>query len=306
VSAPTSPEFIQIPTAMKTSILCVASLALAAYFLTSDLHAQSKGASGLEFPQASPPASFKERIGLTAVSAEYSRPGVKGRKIFGGLVPYGEVWRTGANTATKITFSTDVSFGGTAVPSGDYALFTIPGPSEWTVILNKVSGQWGSYAYDEKKDAARVKVKPVAMPDLLETMTIALTDLRDESAMLTIAWEKTRVSVKIETDTVNAVVQQIDTAMAADGKKPYFQAAMFYYEHNLDLKKAVAWMDAAIKENPDQVWMIYRQGLILAKAGDKAGALAAAKKSLALADKAGGAVGAEYKRLNEQLIAGLN
>jgi hypothetical protein len=240
------------------------------------------------------------------VSAEYSRPGVKGRKIFGGLVPYGEVWRTGANTATKITFSTDVSFGGTAVPPGDYALFTIPGPSEWTVILNRVSGQWGSYAYDEKKDAARVKVKPVAMPDLLETMTIALTDLRDESAMLTIAWEKTRVSVKIETDTVNAVVQQIDTAMAADGKKPYFQAAMFYYEHNLDLKKAVAWMDAAIKENPDQVWMIYRQGLILAKAGDKAGALAAAKKSLALADKAGGAVGAEYKRLNEQLIAGLN
>jgi hypothetical protein len=279
---------------MKTSILCVASLALAAYFLTSDLHAESKGAQALEFPQASPPASFKEHIGLTAVSAEYSRPGVKGRKIFGGLVPYGEVWRTGANTATKITFSTDLSFGGTAVPQGDYALFTIPGPSEWTVILNKVSGQWGSYAYDEKKDAARVRVKPVAMPDLLETMTISLNDLHDESAMLTIAWEKTRVAVKI------------DAAMAADGKKPYFQAAMFYYEHNLDVKKAVAWMDAAVKENPDQMWMIYRQGLILAKAGDKAGALAAAKKSMALADKAGGAVGAEYKHLNEQLIAGLN
>jgi hypothetical protein len=291
---------------MKTTILCVASLAIAASFLTFNLHADPTRAEGPEFPQASPPASFKERIGLTSVSVEYSRPGVKGRKIFGGLVPYGEVWRTGANTATKITFSTEVKFGGTAVPPGDYGLFTIPGQSEWTVILNKVPGQWGSYQYDETKDAVRVKAKPVAIPESLETMTISLNDVHDDSGILTIAWEKTRVPVKIETDTVNTLVKQIDAAMAADGKKPYFQAAMFYYEHNLDLKKAVAWMDSAVKENPDQVWMIYRQGLILAKAGDKSGALASAKKSLALADKAGGAVGAEYKRLNEQLIATLN
>jgi len=291
---------------MKQAILCVASLALAVSLFAPDSHAQSSRAPALEFPQASPPASFKERIGLTAVSVEYSRPGVKGRKIFGGLVPYGEVWRTGANTATKITFSTDVNFGGTAVSPGDYALFTIPGPSEWTVILNKVSGQWGSYTYDEKSDVARVKVKPVAMPDLLETMTISLSDVHDDSAILAIAWEKTRVPLKIETDTVNVLVEQIDAAMKSDAKKPYFQAAMFYYEHNLDLKKAVGWMDAAIKEQPDQMWMIYRQGLILAKAGDKAGALAAAKKSMALADKAGGAVGAEYKHLNEELIAKLN
>jgi hypothetical protein len=290
---------------MKQAILSIASLALTAAVLTSPVHAQGSGAKGPEFPQASPAASFKERIGLTAVSVEYSRPGVKGRKIFGGLVPFGEVWRTGANAATKITFSTDVNFGGTAVGPGDYALFTIPDPSEWTVILNKVSGQWGAYTYDEKNDAVRVKVKPVAMPELLETMTISLNDVHDDSALLTIAWEKTRVALKIETDTVNVIKEQIDAAMAADGKKPYFQSAMFYYEHNLDLKKAVAWMDAAIKEQPDQVWMVYRQGLILAKAGDKAGALAAAKKSLALAEKAGGASGAEYKHLNEQLIASL-
>ena len=289
---------------MKQAILCLASLALAASFIASPSHAQSR-APALEFPQASPAASFKERIGLTGVSVEYSRPGVKGRKIFGGLVPYGEVWRTGANSATKITFSTDVNFGGTAVPPGDFALFTIPGPNEWTVILNKVSGQWGSYAYDEKNDVARVKVKPIAMPDSLETMTISMNDVHDDSAILTIAWEKTRVPVKIETDTINVVKEQIDAAMSGDGKKPYFQAAMFYYEHNLDLKKAVGWMDAAIKETPDQMWMIYRQGLILAKAGDKAGATAAAQKSMALADKAGGAVGAEYKRLNEQLLASL-
>jgi len=290
---------------MKKAIHCVAPLVIAACFLASPVRSEPARATGPQFPQASPAASFKEHIGLTELSVEYSRPGVKGRKIFGGLVPYGEVWRTGANAATKISFNTDVNFGGTAVPPGDYALFTIPDPSEWTVILNKVSGQWGSYAYDAKNDVARVKVKPASMPDLLETMTISVNDVHDDSAMLTIAWEKTRASVKIETDTINVVVEQIDAAMKADGKKPYFQAAMFYYEHNLDLKKAVAWMDAAVKENPDQMWMIYRQGLILAKAGDKAGALAAAKQSMQLADKAGGAVGAEYKRLNETLIAGL-
>ncbi len=290
---------------MKQTILCAAFLAVAASFLVPYLHAQPKLTQAPQFPAASPSASFKENIGLTGVSVEYARPGVKGRKIFGGLVPYGEVWRTGANAATKISFSSDVNFAGTAVPPGDYALFTIPGAAEWTVILNKVSGQWGSYAYDEKNDQVRVKVKPVAMPDSLETMTINLSDVRDDSALLNIAWEKTRVSFKIETDTVDVVKEQIDAAMKGDGKKPNFEAAMFYYEHNLDLKKASAWMDAAIKDQPDQMWMIYRQGLILAKAGDKAGALNAAKKSLDLATKVGGAAGAEYKRLNESLIASL-
>jgi Protein of unknown function (DUF2911) len=289
---------------MKT-LLCTVPLAVVASLLASSLPARPASTAAVQFPQASPAASFKEHIGLTGVSVEYSRPGVKGRKIFGGLVPYGEVWRTGANSATKISFSTDVNFAGTAVSPGDYALFTIPGANEWTVILNKVSGQWGSYAYDEKSDVARTKVKPVALPDLLETMTISLSDIHDDFAMLNIAWEKTRVSVKIETDTVNVVVEQIDAAMAKDGKKPYFESAMFYYEHNLDLKKAVGWMDAAIKEQPDQVWMIYRKGLILAKAGDKAGATAAAKQSLELAEKAGGAIGAEYKHLNEVLLASL-
>ena len=121
-----------------------------------------------------------------------------------------------------------------------------------------------------------------------------------------IAWEKTRVSLKIETDTVNMIVEQIDAAMKGTGVKPYFAAAMFYYDHNLDAKKAAGWMDAAIKaEKEPPVWMLYRQGLVLAKAGDKAGALAAAKESLELATKAGGAVGAEYKHLNETLIASL-
>ncbi|HUR28640.1 MAG TPA: DUF2911 domain-containing protein [Planctomycetota bacterium] len=295
---------------MKQILFAAALLAVASTFASSPVHARPAQEPKLQFPAASPSASFTENIGLTGITVEYARPGVKGRKIFGGLVPYGEVWRTGANSTTKITFTTDVNFGGTAVPPGSYGLFTIPGEKEWTVILNKVVA-WGAYSYDAKNDVARVKVKPAALPESLETMTISLSDVRDDSAQLSIAWEKTRVSVKIETDTVNVVKEQIDAAMAGDGKKPYFQAAMFYYEHDLDIKKAVTWIDAAIKEAPEpQVWVIYRKGLVMKKAGDKAAALEAAKQALDLAEKAlakpdTAALGTEYKHLSEALIASL-
>lgn len=293
---------------MKQSILLGAFLALsavAATVLTVDSHAQPAQETKLDFPQASPAASFKQRVGTTDIQVEYARPGVKGRKIYGGLVPYGEVWRTGANAATKITFSTDVKFGGKAVPAGTYSLATIPGASEWTVILNKATDGWGAYSYDEKQDLVRVTAKPVPLADLVESFSIGMTDLRDDSGVLTMDWEKTRVPVKIELDLVNTLVPQIKAAMAGEGKKPYLAAAMFYYEHDLDLKQAVAWADAAAKEAPDAFWVTYRKGLILAKMGDKAGALAAAKESLAKAEAKGGPSGAEYKRLNEELIARL-
>ena len=259
----------------------------------------------VEFPQPSPAATTKARFGLTDVEVVYSRPSVKGRKIFGGLVPWGEVWRTGANAATKITFGTDVKLEGQAVPAGSYALVTIPGEAEWTVILSKVTGEWGAYAYDEKNDQLRVKVKPTTMAEPVESMTIEVTDLRDASAKLAIVWDKTRVAVKLEHDLVATLKPKIEAAMKGEGKKPYFQAAMFYYEHDLDLKQALAWINEAVKERPDAVWIVYRRGLILAKTGDKAGAEAAAKEALALAEKAGGSLGAEYKRLSESLLASL-
>jgi len=290
---------------MKTKLLPIVLSAIIGSFLGPDLLAQQAKESKLEFPQASPSATVKERMGITDVEVEYSRPGVKGRKIFGGLVPFGEVWRTGANSATKITFGTEVNFGGSLVPAGSYALFTIPDSGEWTVILNKAEGQWGSYEYDAKNDFVRVKVKPVALTEAVESMTISLSDLRDDAATLNITWDKTRVPIKLQTNLVAVLVPKIDAAMAGTGKKPYFEAAMFYYAHDLDLKKAAVWIDEAIKEKPDALWMIYRKGLILAKLGDKKGALAAANQSLELANKAGGAVGAEYKRLNEALIASL-
>jgi len=283
----------------KLIALLVSGVALS----LSGLSAQE--AKKIDFPQASPLASIKERVGVTDVSVEYSRPSVRDRKIFGGLVPYGAVWRTGANAATKMTFSTDVKLGGAAVPAGTYALFTIPGEAEWTVILSKVSDEWGSYTYNQKDDQARVKVKPVAMAEPLETMTIGVQDMRAGKANLVIAWEKTKVPVEIDTDVVAKLKPQIEAAMAGSGEKPYFPAAMFYYENDLDMKLAKEWIEAAAKKQPDAVWLIYRKGLILKKAGDKEGAMAAAKQALELASKEEGEAKAEYTRLSENLIASL-
>ena len=282
----------------------VLSLIAGSVFVTG-LFAQAP-APKLEFPAASPAATIKQRVGLTDIEINYSRPSMRGRKIFGALVPYGEVWRTGANSATKVTLSTAVKFNGTAVPAGTYALFTIPGQAEWTVIFNQVSGQWGSYAYDAKNDVARFTAKPIALNNPVETFGISISELaNDSAATLALSWENTRVPMKVEVDVVGALVPQIEAVMAsAEPKKPYFASAMFYYENNLDLTKAVTWMDAGLAEQPNAFWMIYRKGLLLEKKGDKAGALAAANQSIAMARKdTTVTLRDEYVRLNEALIA---
>ncbi|MDB6170106.1 MAG: hypothetical protein JWM88_2970 [Verrucomicrobia bacterium] len=287
-----------IPRMLRPILSVTAGLVLA-----TGLGAQAP-APKLEFPAASPSATVKQRVGLTDIEITYARPSVRGRRIFGGMEPYGAVWRTGANTATKITLSTPVKLNGTAVAAGTYELFTIPGESEWTVILHKNLSQWGTYAYDAKNDVARIKATPVALAKPVETFTISFDNLANESAAtLTLAWEKTSVPVRIETDVVGPLVPKIEAAMAGEGKKPYFSAAMFYYENNLDLKKAAEWMDAGLAADPEAFYMVYRKGLILEKMGDKAGALAAANKSLEMTRKEKGSIRDEYIRLNEALIA---
>lgn len=283
---------------LRTGLFALCSLCLGSAAL-----AQAPAAPKLDFPAASPAGVVTQRFGLTDVKIEYNRPSVKGRKIFGGLEPYDRVWRTGANTATKISFSTAVKANGAELPAGTYELFTIPGRSEWTVIFHKNMSQWGAYAYDEKNDVARVKVKPVELPTPVETLEIGLNDLRDESATLNIAWDKVRVPVKLTVDVKSTLVPQIEAAMAAGGEKlPYANAAMYYFENNLDLKKAAAWMDAAITANPNAFYLIYRKALILEKMGDKAGAIAAAQKSIEGANKASGSLKDEYVALNEALL----
>ncbi|HYG22507.1 MAG TPA: DUF2911 domain-containing protein [Verrucomicrobiae bacterium] len=256
----------------------------------------------VEFPAPSPASTLKQRVGLTDVEIVYSRPSVKGRKIFGGLVSHGEVWRTGANTATRITFSTPVRINGAEVPAGTYGLFTIPGENEWTVIISKGSEQWGSYRYDQKDDLVRVKAKPEKLAQSVETFTIGINDLRDDSATLAIEWEKVRVPVKIEVDLVNKLKAQIDQVMASnEARKPYFQAAMFYYDHNLDLQKAKEWVNAAVAER-EAFYIVHLQAKILAKTGDKAGAIKAANRSTELAKQANDS---GYVTLNRDLIASL-
>lgn len=290
-----------------TSVLRPLVAVIAGSVLATSLFAQ---APKIEFPAASPAATVKQRVGLTDIEINYSRPSMRGRAVFGQLEPYGAVWRTGANSATKLTLSTAAKFNGTEIPAGTYALFSIPEKGDWTIIINKVSGQWGAYAYDAKNDVARFKATPVTLPKPVETFTITFSDLANAStATLNLMWENVCVPVKVEVDLVGALVPQVEAVMASkEAKKPYFAAAMFYYENNQDLKKAAAWMDAAIAEQPGQMWMIYRKGLIHAKMGDKAGALAAANESLDLVkkdDKSPQSLKDEYTRLNNALIASL-
>lgn len=256
----------------------------------------------VEFPAASPGCTLKQRVGLTDIEIVYSRPGVKDRVIFGGMIPYGSVWRTGANAATKVVFSTAVKLNGNEVPAGTYALMTVPGKDEWTIIINKGSEQWGTYKYDEKADVVRFKSKVQKLDNPVETFTIEFDDIRDESSSLNLAWDKTLVPIKLEVDYADKLSSQIESVMASDeAKKPYFQAAMFYYNHGKDLKKALTWVDAAIAER-EAHYIVYLKAEILEKQGDKKGAIAAANRSIELATKANDT---GYVKLNEALIARL-
>lgn len=238
------------------------------------------------FPDASQHATITQRVGLTDVSIEYSRPTKRGREIFGGLVPYGQVWRTGANSPTKIKFSEAVKLGGQDVPAGEYAFYTMPNESEWTIILSKNLKLWGAYGYKPDADAVRVTVKPTTLADAVETFTIGFDDLKDDRATISLAWDKTRVPVELTTNTMEKVNAEIETALKKpESLKPvfYYQAASFSYEHDKDLEQAAKWVDQAIaKQEPARYFMYYKKAQIEAKLGHKDEAKAAAEKSIEL------------------------
>lgn len=262
----------------------------------------------VDFPAASPACTIKQRVGLTDITVDYSRPSMKGRAIFGDLVPYGQVWRTGANAATKITFSTPVKLNGQDVPAGSYALFTIPGEQQWTVILSKNANQFGAFSYNAKDDLVRFTTTPITLKESIETFTIEFNQLRDESAVLNLAWDQTVVPIRIEIGLVDKLVPQIEAAMASSDKKSagfYFQAATFYYNHDLDPNQALAWINTGLESKPGIAFeILHLKAQILAKQGDKDGALAAAKQSLDLAAKAEGPDGA-FVRMDQELISNL-
>ncbi|WP_276360349.1 DUF2911 domain-containing protein [Daejeonella sp. H1SJ63] len=253
----------------------------------------------LRMPQSSSSQTLIQEFGLGKVTVKYSRPNVKGRSISADLAPNGEVWRTGANDATVISFTEAVTLEENPVAPGDYALFTIPGKDEWTIILNKETKQWGSYSYKQSEDVLRFKVKPVKQNDKTETFTIGFSDVLPSSAKLNLIWDQVRVSVKMTTDVDTKVMAGIDEAMKGE-KKPYYQAAVYYYENGKDLKKALEWISAAESADPKAPWLKYQKGRIQLKLGDKSGAAQTAKAGLEAAKAMNNA---EYIRLNGKILA---
>lgn len=254
-------------------------------------------AQQLRTPQPSTTQTVKQDFGLGGIELSYSRPNMKGRKVFGDLVPFDKVWRTGANSATTLTFSDEVIIGGTKIPAGKYGLLTIPSANEWTIIITKQTDVTSPAAYKQDMDIVRVKAKPMALPWSFETFGMSFENIKDNSLELMIAWDKTLVSLPITTDVDGKVMKQIETIMTKDNR-PYFAAAAYYADNGKDLNQAVAWFDKAIEQNPQAFWVYYQKAKALAKQGKKAEAMAVSTKSMELAKAA---KNDDYVALNEKL-----
>ena len=233
-------------------------------------------------PRPSPKGSLTQTVGLTDITINYSRPGVKGRTIWGGLVPYDQVWRTGANEATTISFSDDVTIEGQKLAKGTYSLHTIPGRDEWTVIFNSVGDQWGSYSYDAAKDALRVKVKPQTA-DHREWLTFEIPEMTTDTATLMIRWDKLAVPVKINPDSTARTMTQLRNAMKPSWMTPYM-AASFAFENKGAATDAEmnAWIDESIKVNQN-IANLYLKARIAERAGNKADAVRYGEMAIAAA-----------------------
>jgi tetratricopeptide (TPR) repeat protein len=257
-------------------------------------------AQQIKTPQPSPSQFIRQDFGISTIELNYSRPGMKGRKIFGDLVPYGKVWRTGANSATRLKFSDDVTIGGQPLKAGEYALYTIPEDKEWTIIINKGSANWGT-DYKQEDDLIRIKVQSVKLNDPIETFTMQFANVKSNSAELQIMWDRTAVMVPITTDVDKKVMAQIDQVMNNDNR-PYFQAAMYYMETGRDLNQALTWFNKAAEQNPNAYWVLHQKANALAKLGKKDEAKVTAQKSMELAREQ---KNDDYVKLNEKLIASL-
>jgi tetratricopeptide (TPR) repeat protein len=263
--------------------------------LCSNINAQT-----LKVPAPSPTQTLDQAFALSNIKIEYSRPGIKNRVVFGDLVPYGKVWRTGANAATKITFGDTVTVEGNIVKPGTYALYSIPDKNEWTIMLYKDLNLAGDVVnYKSEDELCRFKVKPTTIPMKVETFTINVTDITMNTAKIEILWENTAVEFNVTANIDSKVMKSIDAALEKD-TRPYFSAASYYYENNKDLNKALTWVNQAIDLNPKAYYMVHLKAKIQMKQKDYKGAIESAEKSMALAKEA---KSDDYVRLNEKLIA---
>ncbi len=246
----------------------------------------------IETPQPSPLAKLEQKVGLTDVTIEYSRPGVKGRKIFGDLEPWGSIWRTGANKNTTITFSEDITFAGQDVKAGKYAIFTkLNSAKQWDVMLYSDTENWGAPGkWDDSKVVATANVNVEEIPFNVETFAIDINNITDNGATLELIWEKSYVGIPFKVPTDKTVSASIDRVMNGPSANDLYASAVYYMNAEKDINKAKEWMDKAMSmiEKP-RFWHLRQKSLIYAAAGDKSGAIKAAKASLADAKASGNA-----------------
>ena len=252
-------------------------------------------------PQPSPAASVSQKVGLADVSVSYSRPSLKGRKLFGGIREYGQVWRTGANQATKLTVSDEITISGTKIAAGEYAIMSIPTQNEWTVILSK-DLKVNETSYKQENDVARFMVKPTATAQKTETFTIDFSDVTSNSANLNIAWDNSKATLKLAADVDGKVMAQIKEKVLDNANADLndtYTAAVYYMENNKDLKQAVTWMNKATEKDA-KFWQLHQKAKLQAKMKDYKAATATAKQSIELAKAA---KNDDYVQMNEKLLA---
>jgi Protein of unknown function (DUF2911) len=258
-------------------------------------------AQTLRTPSPSPGQTIKQDFGLSSIELSYSRPGVKNRKIFGDVRPYGVIWRTGANGATTLTFDDDVTIGGTSIKAGKYGLLTIPDKENWIVIITKQLDVTSPDAYKKEEDLVRLNVKPVMLKEPVETFGMQFINIKPNSCDLQLLWENTSVSFAITTDIDTKVTKQISEIMNTDNR-PYYNAAMYYMDNGKDLNQALTWFDKALEQNQNAFFILYQKAVCQSKLGKKEDAKATALKAI---DAAKAAKNDDYVKLNEKLITSL-
>lgn len=255
----------------------------------------------IQTPAPSPAATLMQTVGLTDFTVEYSRPSMRGRKIFGDLVPYDKLWRTGANARTKITFNDDVTISGDTLKKGSYGIFTVPKAGSWDVIFySEADGSGSIPTLNDNKIALQTNVATQEIPVSIETFTISFDDLKPDSGTLGFMWENTYVGVKIDVPSEAKAMASIESVMSGPSANDYFSAASYYRNSGKDLNRALTWITKATELNKNAFWMLREKSLIHAALGDKKAAIEAAEQSLAIAEKYNNA---DYIKMNKESIA---
>ncbi len=255
----------------------------------------------LKVPAPSPTQTLKQNFALSDITIEYSRPSVKGRAVFGDVVPFGKTWRTGANAATKITFGDTVKVEGKTIPAGTYALYSVPNKDSWEIIFYKDLTLGGNFTnYKAENELTRFTVKPSSLSYKMETFTINVSDVTPTTATIELLWDKTRVAFGVSSDIDSRIMKTIETALAPTDTRPFFPAANYYYENNKDQKQALDWVTKAIEQNPKAFWAIMLKAKIQAKLKDNAGAITTAEQVIVVAKEANND---DYVKQAEKFIA---